>query len=294
MILRSKIIALAMALALAACGNESANSSVSTNNSPASTVSAQTTIPPSDVNSVVEPDSNPAWQTLNIGTEANFPPLRYIDENQDITGFHVEIIKAAAKAAELNVKFVITSNIKKLNLLPNNPNYQVILGTFANNEENRKFANFSNPIVSSKFMIYLRQNSGKGEGTLEDLKDKKISIDDYYANNPALKDIVVKATGSENNLVVKSRYFLAWQAMARGEADAVFSDNLMFLHTEEMYKDRVNYGYKAVDLNAKNDATILFEKNQTELLNKFNKGLDEIKKNGQYDAIQKKWFGDVV
>ena len=82
--------------------------------------------------------------------------------------------------------------------------------------------------------------------------------------------------------------------MARGEADAVFSDNLMFLHTEEMYKDRVNYGYKAVDLNAKNDATILFEKNQTELLNKFNKGLEEIKKNGQYDAIQKKWFGDVV
>lgn len=170
----------------------------------------------------------------------------------------------------------------------------MILGTFANNEENRKLANFSNPIVSSKFMIYLRQNSGKGEGTLEDLKDKKISIDDYYANNPTLKDIVVKATGSENNLVVKSRYFLAWQAMARGETDAVFSDNLMFLHTEEMYKDRVNYGYKAVDLNAKNDTTILFEKNQTELLNKFNKGLEEIKKNGQYDAIQKKWFGDVV
>ena len=97
MILRSKIIALAMALALAACGNESANSSVSTNNSPASTVSAQTTIPPSDVNSVVEPDSNPAWQTLNIGTEANFPPLRYIDENQDITDFMLKSSKLLQK-----------------------------------------------------------------------------------------------------------------------------------------------------------------------------------------------------
>ena len=81
--------------------------------------------------------------------------------------------------------------------------------------------------------------------------------------------------------------------MARGEADAVFSDNLMFLHTEEVHKDQVNYGYKAVDLSLPNNATILFDKSQTELLNKFNKGLEEIKKNGQYDAIQKKWFGDV-
>lgn len=288
MALHAKIIALATVLALAACGGEQP-----ANNSSTSAVSADVAVNPSNTNSVAEPDSNPAWQTLNIGTEANFPPLRYIDENQEVTGFHVDIIKAAAKAAELNVKFVITSDIKRLNLLPNNPNYQVILGTFADNEENRKFADFSNPIVSSKFMVFLKQESGKGEGTLDDLKGKKISIDGYYAKNPTLKDAVVKATGSESNLVIKDRYFLAWQAMARGEADAVFSDNLMFLHTEEVHKDQVNYGYKAVDLSLPNNATILFDKSQTELLNKFNKGLEEIKKNGQYDAIQKKWFGDV-
>lgn len=288
MALHAKIIALATVLALVACGGEQP-----ANNSSTSAVSADVAVNPSNTNSVAEPNSNPAWQTLNIGTEANFPPLRYIDENQEVTGFHVDIIKAAAKAAELNIKFVITSDIKKLNLLPNNPNYQVILGTFADNEENRKFADFSNPIVSSKFMVFLKQQSGKGEGTLDDLKDKKISIDGYYAKNPTLKDAVVKATGSESNLVIKDRYFLAWQAMARDEADAVFSDNLMFLHTEEVHKDQVNYGYKAVDLNLPNNATILFDKSQTELLNKFNKGLEEIKKNGQYDTIQKKWFGDV-
>ena len=226
--------------------------------------------------------NNPAWETLNIGSEANFPPLRYTDEHGNVLGFHADIIRAAAKAAELNVKFVVTRDIRKLDLLPKNENYQVILGTFANNEANRQYADFSDPIVTSKFMAFLKQKEGKTTGTLEDLKDKKVSIDEYYDANPAIQESLVKA-----------QYFVAWQTMVREESDAMFSDNLMFIYTQNQYKERVNYGYKAVDLGIPNEVPLLFAKSQSALLTKFNKGLAAIKSNGEYDAIQKKWFGDI-
>ncbi len=43
---------------------------------------------------------------LNIISKANCPPLRYPDEHGHVLVFHADIIRAAAKAAELNVKFV--------------------------------------------------------------------------------------------------------------------------------------------------------------------------------------------
>lgn len=81
MALHAKIIALATVLALTACGGEQP-----AGNSSTSAVSADVAVNPSNTNSVAESNSNPAWQTLNIGTEANFPPLRYVNENQEVTG----------------------------------------------------------------------------------------------------------------------------------------------------------------------------------------------------------------
>ena len=92
MALHAKIIALATVLALAACGDEQP-----ANNSSTSAVSADVAVNPSNTNSVAEPNSNPAWQTLNIGTEANFPPLRYIDENQEVTGFQLTSLRLLPK-----------------------------------------------------------------------------------------------------------------------------------------------------------------------------------------------------
>jgi ABC transporter, substrate-binding protein, family 3 len=287
MAVRSKLLVFATMLALAACGE----SETQVQNSDQSVASA-TASNVENTTAVVD-TNNPAWETLNIGSEANFPPLRYTDEHGNVLGFHADIIRAAAKAAELNVKFVVTRDIRKLDLLPKNENYQVILGTFANNEANRQYADFSDSIVTSKFMAFLKQKEGKTTGTLEDLKDKKVSIDEYYDANPAIHEALVKATGSEKDIIVKDQYFVAWQTMVREESDAMFSDNLMFIYTQNQYKDRVNYGYKAVDLGIPNEVPLLFEKSQSALLTKFNKGLATIKSNGEYDAIQKKWFGDV-
>ena len=50
--------------------------------------------------------NNSAWKMLNIISKANCPPLRYPDEHGHVLVFHADIIRAAAKATELNVKFV--------------------------------------------------------------------------------------------------------------------------------------------------------------------------------------------
>ena len=109
-------------------------------------------------------------------------------------------------------------------------------------------------------MAFLKQKEGKATGTLEDLKDKKVSIDEYYDANPAIHEALVKATGAEKDIIVKDQYFVAWQTMVREESDAMFSDNLMFIYTQDQYKDRVNYGYKAVDLGIPNEVPLLLKK----------------------------------
>lgn len=278
---RKTLIVLATSLVLAACGNEAAS------NNPAPSTE------PTQAPTASAPATNPAWQTITIGTEANFPPFRYLDEHKNVTGLHVDIIKAAAKAAELNTDFLITNEIKKLETFPNNPNYKAILGTFADNDENHKFAEFSQPILTSKYMIFLKQESGVQTGTADELKGKKIAMDQYAANNPVFRDLATRLTGSPNNLVVKPRYFLAWQTLSSNEADALFSDNLLFTHTYDQYKKDVKYGYKSIDVDVPNNATVLFQKGDTELMNKFNQGLAKIKENGEYEALQKKWFNEV-
>ena len=119
MAVRSKLLVFATMLALAACGE----SETQVQNSDQSVASA-TASNVENTTAVVD-TNNPAWETLNIGSEANFPPLRYTDEHGNVLGFHADIIRAAAKAAELNVKFVVTRDIRKLDLLPKNENYQL-------------------------------------------------------------------------------------------------------------------------------------------------------------------------
>lgn len=229
-------------------------------------------------------------QDLVIGTEANFFPLRYRDgENPKPSGFQIEVLDAAAKAANVNIRYTYTNSASNLDKLAN-ADYNATLATFDATPENQARADFTKSITTTKFVIHMKSDN-MGTGSTADLQGKTISIDKYYAANPATMELLEKLTGSRKNIVVEGYLFSAWKSMITGKTDGVFGEDLVLDHTYHNNKDKISVKIKTIDLNLPaNERALLLRKGSDDLLSKLNTGIDKIKADGTYDALKAKWF----
>ena len=89
-----------------------------------------------------------------------------------------------------------------------------------------------------------------------------------------------------------STTYLALVAINEKKADAAIVDKLVAAYSLK------NMGMQSrfVPFQSEEEGSVVFaaHKDDAELINKVNAGLANIKKNGVYNKIYKKWFGDVV
>lgn len=220
-------------------------------------------------------------KVLKIGAEMTFPPFEFQDEgNKEYVGFDMDLAKAVAKQMGYEVEI---QNIGFDGLIPamEAGNIDMIVSGMSITEERSKKVAFSKPYYKSGLSIVVKSDNNTIT-SFKDLEGKKIAVQigtTGAEEAKKIKDAKVREYNSNSE---------AYMELKAGGVDAVVND----LPVNEYYlatSGDKNAKIVGDIVNAEEYGMAVTKKN-TELIEKVNKALDELKKNGEYEKIYVKWF----
>lgn len=218
-----------------------------------------------------------AKDKIYVGTNAEFPPFEYLDKGQ-ITGFDIDLMNEIGKVIDADIKIQDMNFDGLLPALQLKKVDAVIAGMTAT-EERKKTVAFTQPYYTASQVIIVKDGDNSIK-SFDDLKGKKVGVMLGFTG-----DTVV----SEIEGVKVERFNAAYagiMALKSNKVDAVVLDS-------EPAKNYVkqNSGLKIAEADAaKEEYAIAIRKNDKKLLEKLEKGLNEVKANGTYDKLLEKYF----
>jgi len=225
--------------------------------------------------------AEPAKIKIKVGTNAEYPPFEYVDESGNIVGFDVDLIKALAERAGFEVELVNTKWDGIFTALAAGE-FDAVCSAATITDERKQTVDFSDPYFNAGQSVAVLESNTEIKG-VEDLKGKRIGVQLGTTGD-------IEASKIEGAEVKRyEEITLAFQALANGDVDAVVNDAPT---SADIIKANPEIKAKIVGEPFTNEFYgIAVNKNKPEILNALNKALAEIKADGTYDQIYKKWFG---
>lgn len=273
--MKHSILAVLVGLALAACGGSESNA-VESNPAPTATPAATT-------NDVVKKAEH-----YLVGTDIGYPPFDFRDENGQITGFDVDVLKAIAEDQNFSVEFLFTQRSKLFPSLETGQ-YQILAACLGINPERLSKSEMSDAYAYAPNVIMGKEADKDKVRTLADLTaNDKVAVQQDSHSHHALEDAKVA------NVATHPSVFNAYGQFVRGDAQYVVGDAGVLNYTHSNNKDTNKPKVFTSVYNPSEDVRVAFavQKGNTKLIEKINAGLKNIKANGTYDKIYTKWFGN--
>ncbi len=221
-----------------------------------------------------------------IGLDDNFAPIGFRDENNEIVGYDIDLAKEACKRAGLEVEFKPIDWASKEAEIKSK-RIDAIWNCFTVNEERKQTYGLSEPYMNNSQLVVVPENSDIK--TIADLEGKVLAVQDD-STGAYIMDGADRAE-LKNSLKDYRKYpdFAAiYLDMDAGRVDAMIVDAVL-----ARYYMKLNPGkYKALEENMGDEVVaVAFRKDDKELIEKINKALAEMKKDGTAKKISEKWMG---
>ena len=227
-------------------------------------------------------DSKSEAKVLKVGTEPTFAPFEFQKkDSKEFDGFDMGLIRAVGKKMGMKVEI---QNMGFDALIPalKSGNIDVAIAGMSITPDRKKAVDMSDPYYTSGLTVVVRKDDTSIK-SVDDLKGKNIAVQiGTTGADRAAKVPDAKVKSYDTNSAV----FLE---LNNKNADAVIIDAPVaayYLNTEGKDKAKmVGDKMEAEDYGA------AFKKG-SKLTAEFNKALAELKKDGEYDKIYAKWFGN--
>ncbi len=222
-----------------------------------------------------------------VGLDDEFPPMGYRDENNEITGFDVEMAYAAAEKLGVEIEFKpIDWDSKVMEL--NNKNIDVIWNGLSITPDRQEKMLFTNPYMENRQVIIVMKDSSIK--TKADLKEKVIGLQADSSSLDALKKD--EATfDSIKEVVQYNNNNEALMDLPTGRIDAVVVDEIV----GRFYIGIKKQEFKVLDESfGSEEYGVGLRKEDAALLLQLQKALDEMKEDGTAKDISIKWFGENI
>lgn len=216
-------------------------------------------------------------EKIYVGTNAEFPPFEYL-ENGEIVGFDVELIKEIGK--KIN-KEIIIKDMAFDGLIPalQMNKVDLIIAGMTASEERKKTVNFTHAYYKANQVIIINEDNKDIKG-FDNLENKLVGVVLGFTG-----DLVV----SEMKNVKTKKYNASYGAimeLQNNKIDAVVLDSETALNYVKN-----NKGIKLCDSKGEvEEYAIAINKKNPELLDEINKAIDELKADGTYDKLIKKYM----
>ena len=221
-----------------------------------------------------------------VGLDDNYPPMGFKDENNEITGFDIDLAKEATKrlGREVEVKAIDWSS-KEAEL--KSSRVDVLWNGLDITEKRKENMLFSDPYMDNRQIIFVKKGT-TGIASEADLKGKTVgtqsggTAEEYIDGNADFKN-------SMKEVKKYSDYISAFMDLENGRLDAIVADEI----TGRYYMSKHPESIEAVDVAVGPVSTfgIGFRKDDQALHDEVQKVLDEMKKDGTMAKISEKWFG---
>lgn len=271
-------------LLLAGCGGQQPSANDQTNTSAATTSSSPSSPSPQ------APSSDPKQgdvmarvkQTgvLRVGFEGTYSPFNFLNDQNQFDGFDVDISNEVAKRLGVKAEFVATKWEGLIGGL-NADKFDIIIAQMSITEERKKSVDFTEPYVITGGVLATRTDTSDVT-KLDDIKGKAVGV----GAGTTFEEVVSKVEGADVRKYKSMNDYL--QDLVNKRLDVIMNDQLV-----------LGYNIKAKNLPVKIVSGIINEdqigmeikKGNSDFVEAVNQILADIKKDGTYETIYKKWFG---
>ena len=217
---------------------------------------------------------------LTVGTNAEFPPFEYVNDNGEPDGFDIALIKAIGKKLGVTVE---VENMEFASLLSSTGSkIDVSIAGMTVTEERKESVDFSDSYYEAVQYVILPE--GSEIATADDLKNKAIGVQLGTTGDFIASDIE-GATVSQYNKAVD-----AVNDLINGRVDCVIIDKNPALVFEEKFEGQITAIDGAQFAFEPEQYAIAMPKGDAALVEQVNKALEEIKADGTFDELVKTYI----
>lgn len=219
-----------------------------------------------------------ATLTLKVGAAPNYKPFNYKQDSK-LTGFDTDLVEEIAKKNGIKIVWVET-NFDGLIPALKAGKIDMIASAMSATDERRQSVDFTKPYYMSK-NLYLKLKNNDSLQTKNDLEGKKIGVQLGTLQENTAKAIKNAQVQSNKDLNI------AVLALKNNKIDAIVAD-------QDTAKGFLAENPELVSFYQETDGgegfSFAFDKNkQKDIIEIFNKGIDEAKTDGFYDTLIKKY-----
>jgi polar amino acid transport system substrate-binding protein len=262
------ILFLLMVVFIAGCGQSDSKST----NTPASTASAATTVALTDKSAEVK---TVEAGVFHFAASGEYQPFSYFKDGQ-VVGFDIEIGNEIAKRLGLKPK-VTTTPFAGIIAGVKEGRYDAAIASHVITEERKKAVDFAEPYYVSGGQLFVRPDSTLSK--LEDLKGKEVAVALGTTHEKMAREYTQSVKTYDSDVT-------ALRALEQGKHDVVITDSIVG-------EIAIQQGFKIKKSGAALSEVahgIAVQKGNTALLTKVNEALKEMKADGTYLEISKKYF----
>lgn len=224
-------------------------------------------------------------RTLTVGTNAEYAPFDYLDENGNITGFDIDLIEAIAKSQDIEI---VWRDLPFDSLIGSMEagDLDVIAAAIGPTSERKKSVDFSDVYYTGSQSIICRK--GNDIKTFKNLAGLKVAV-----LEGSTADLIASGENQDYGIVEDAQVVRfknassAVMELLNGGVDATLIDSIM----AENFCGQTEGLMQTVVKGTENDSVFCVQKGNSEMLTIINTGLAEIRENGTYDEIYEKYFG---
>jgi polar amino acid transport system substrate-binding protein len=226
-----------------------------------------------------------------VGLDDTFAPMGFKEKNGKIVGFDVDLARATFKHYGIKVDFKsIDWDVKEKEL--ENKTIDLIWNGYSKNEQREKVQLFSEPYMRNDQVLVVARKSGIN--FFEQMKGKNLGTQRGSASYDALMNQPkVLKTYINEELVLYDEFNSGFLDLEAGRVNGLLVDKVFakyYLNQASKLKK-----YRLIEGEFKSeDFAVGARKSDKELIAKINESLNELHKNGKFQKISKKWFGDDV
>ncbi|SNR76147.1 amino acid ABC transporter substrate-binding protein, PAAT family [Humidesulfovibrio mexicanus] len=220
----------------------------------------------------------PAPKTIVFASDATYPPMQYTNDQKEIVGFEVDVIKAVAEKAGFKAEF---KNVAWDGIFAGLAagKYDAISSSVSITDERKATMDFSDPIIPIEQMLVVAKDNAATD--LAALKGKSIG-----AQIGTTSYLVIKDEKGFKAIKTYDEVGLAMEDLVKGSIQAVVADSPVAVdYTTKKYADKIKIAATLKSDKVENIG-IAVKKGNQEVIDLVNKGLAAIKADGTFDKIK--------
>ena len=274
----SAALSAVMALSMTACGSS---------NSAAETTAADTEAAESQAEETTAEEAKTTDSgTLIVGFDQDFPPMGFVGDDGEYTGFDLELAQEVAKRLGLEYKAQpIAWDSKDMEL--ESGNIDCIWNGFTMTGREDDYT-WTEPYMANQQVFVVANDSDINSQA--DLAGKIVEVQADSSAEAALKE-APELTATFKELLTTADYNTAFMDLEQGAVDAIAMDVIVAGYQIQQR----NADFKILDDSlSEEEYGVGFKKGNTELRDKVQSTLEEMAEDGTLQEVSEKWFSKDV